>query len=89
MVASGEGYGEEKVWIGRFKLSYIVVVVQSPSCVRVFATPWTAALQASLSFTISQSLLKLMSISDVILCHPLSAPSLLAYSLSQHQSVFQ
>ena len=77
MVASGEGYGEEKVWIGRFKLSYIVVVVQSPSCVRVFATPWTAALQASLSFTISQSLLKLMPIETVmpsihlILCRPL------------------
>ena len=43
-----------------------------------FATPWTAALQASLSFTISQSLLKLMSIESVmpskhlILCRPLS-----------------
>ena len=40
-------------------------------------TPWTAALQASLSFTNSQSLLKLMSIESVmpsnhlILCHPL------------------
>ena len=40
-------------------------------------TPWTAALQASLSFTISRSLLKLMSIESVmpsnylILCHPL------------------
>jgi len=40
-------------------------------------TPWTAACQASLSFTISQSLLKLMSIESVIpsnhliLCHPL------------------
>ena len=39
-------------------------------------TPWTAALQASLSFTISQSLLKLMSIelmmpsNHLILCHP-------------------
>ena len=38
-----------------------VVVVQSLSCVWVFATPWTAALQASLSSTISQSLLKVMS----------------------------
>ena len=77
VVASGDGYGEEKVWIGRFKLSYIVVVVQSLSCVRIFATSWTAALQASLSFTISQSLLKLMSIESVmlpnhlILCRPL------------------
>ena len=43
----------------------------------LFATPWTAANQASLSFTISQSLLRLMSIESVmpsnclILCHPL------------------
>ena len=47
------------------------------SCVRLFATPWTAALQASLSVTNSFSLLKLMSIESVmpskhlILCHPL------------------
>ena len=33
----------------------VVVVVQSLSCVRLFATPWTAAQQTSLSFTISQS----------------------------------
>ena len=35
--------------------------VQSLSCVRLFVTPWTAAHQASLSITNSQSLLKLMS----------------------------
>ena len=52
-----------------------VIVVQSLSRVRLFATPWTAACQASLSFTISWSLLKLMSIELVmpsnhhILCH--------------------
>ena len=51
--------------------------VQSLSRVRLFATPWTAARQASLSVTNSQSLLKLMSIESVmpsnnlILCHPL------------------
>ena len=51
--------------------------VQSPSHVRLFATPWTAALQASLSITNTWSLLKLMSIelvmpsSHLILCHPL------------------
>ena len=33
---------------------YLVVIVQSPSCVQLFATPWTEALQASLSLTISQ-----------------------------------
>jgi len=51
--------------------------VQSLSCVRLFATPWTAAHQASLSITNSWSLLKLMSIDSVmpsnhlILCRPL------------------
>ena len=51
--------------------------VQSLSRVRLFAIPWTATLQASLSFTNSWSLLKFMSIKSVmpsnhlILCHPL------------------
>ena len=39
---------------------------QSQSHVRLFATPWTAAHQASLSITLSQSLLKLMSIESVM-----------------------
>ena len=55
----------------------VSVSVQLLSCFRLFVTPWTAARQASLSFTNSQSLLKLMSIKSVmpsnhlILCHPL------------------
>ena len=54
--------------------------VQSVSRVRLFVTLWTAARQASLSITNSQSLLKLMSIEFVmpsnhlILCHPLLPP---------------
>jgi len=54
--------------------------VQSLSCVRLFATPWTAAHQASLSITNSRSLLKLMSIESVMpsnhlsLCRPLLLP---------------
>ena len=54
-----------------------VVVVQSLSCVWLFATPGTAARQASLSITKYHSLPKLMSIESVmpsnhlILCHPL------------------
>ena len=54
--------------------------VQSLSHVRFFATPWTAACQATLSITTSQSLPKLMSIESVmpsshlILCHPLLLP---------------
>ena len=55
----------------------VVVIVQLLSCVRLFVTPWTAAHQASLSITVSWSLLRLMSIESVmpsnhlILCHPL------------------
>ena len=54
-----------------------IVVVQSLSHVWLFATPWITAHQASLSFTISWSLLKLMSIESVmpsnhlVLCYPL------------------
>ena len=44
----------------------MTAVVQSLSCVQLFATPWTEVHQASLSFTISQSLLKLMSIELVM-----------------------
>ena len=52
------------------------MVVLSLSCVRLFETIWNAAPQASLSITISRSLLKLMSIelvmptNHLILCHP-------------------
>ena len=58
-------------------MSWSFAVVQSLSRVQLFETPWTAAHQASLSFTIAQSLLKLMSIESVmpsshlILCRPL------------------
>ena len=54
-----------------------IISVQLLSHVQLFATPWTTAHQASLSFTISCSLLKLMSIESVMplkylaLCHPL------------------
>ena len=59
------------------------VVVQSPSYVRLFATPWTTACQASVSLTISQSLPKFMSIASVRpsghlipWCSPLLLPSI-------------
>ena len=66
-------------------------IIQLLSHVRLFVTPWTAARQASLSFTVSQSLLKLMSIdlvrpsNHVILCHhllllPSVFPSLRVFS---------
>ena len=66
------------------------VVIQSLSLVCLFATPWTAACQASLSFTISWSLLKLMVIESVmpsnhLIMSPFSPP---AFNLSQHQVFF-
>ena len=69
----------------------LLFAVQSLSCVRFFLTPWTAARQASLSFTISWSLLKLMSIELVmpsnylVLLSSLSPP---AFNLSQRQGLF-
>ena len=59
-----------------------LVVIQLLSRVQLFATPWTAAHQASLSFTIFQSLHKLMSIelvvpsNHLILCCPLLPPAI-------------
>ena len=56
--------------------------VHSVNCVQLFATPWTASCQASLSITSSQSLLKLMSIelvvpsNHLILCCPLLPPAI-------------
>ena len=50
---------------------YVLAVVQSLSHVWLFATPWTVAHQASLSFTISWSSLKLMSIESLMLSNHL------------------
>ena len=72
------------------KLEKQEVVVQLLSHVRLFETPWTTAHQASLSFTISLSLLKVMSIESAIQpSHPLLHPSPLALNLSQCQGLFQ
>ena len=63
------------------------VSVQSLSPVQPSATPWTAAHQASLSFTISQNLLKLMTIESVmpsnhlVLCHSLLLPPSISPSI--------
>ena len=54
----------------------VVIPLISINCVRLFATPWTKACQASLSLTVSWSLLKFMSTelmmlsNHLILCHP-------------------
>ena len=57
-------------------------------CVRLFATPWTAARQASPSITNSQSLLKLMTIESVMPSNHL-IPFSSTFNLSQHQGLSQ
>ena len=52
-----------------------VVAVQSLSHVQLFETPWTPVCQASLSFTVSQRLIKLMSIESMVQSNHLSPPS--------------
>ena len=88
MYAVGENYGQDtkrpKIQVSSMKSWWQKEdqfrSVQSLSRVRLFATPWTAARQASLSVTNSRSLLRLMSIESVmpsnhiILCHPLLHP---------------
>ena len=70
----GQGLRQDQV---SDPLSHLVAVVQSLSPVQLFMAPWTAAGQVSLPFTISQSLLRLMSIelvmpsNHLILYHPL------------------
>ena len=64
-----------------FDFSNAFFSIQLLGCVQLFANPWTAACQASLSNTNSWSLLKLISIelvmpsSHLILCHPLLLPA--------------
>ena len=78
----------KEMWIGSF-LIYCCCCSVTQSC-PTFWTSWIAACQASLSFTNSWILLKLMSIelvmpsNHLILCHPLPA-----FSISQHQGLFQ
>ena len=67
------------------------VAVQLLSRVQLFVTPWTAACQISLFFTVFWSLLKLIYwIDDAIQSsHPLLPPSPPALNASQHQGLFQ
>ena len=93
---TGSKLGKEYIKAVYCRLAYLTYMqsqfssVQSPSHVWLFATPWTAAPQASLSITDSQSLLKFMSIESVIpsnhliLCHPL----LLLHSIFSSIRVF-
>ena len=53
------------------------------SCVQLLVTPWTAACQASLSFTVSQSSLKLMSVELVVSRLPTISSSVILFSCLQ------
>ena len=80
----------EATWQHMFHM-YNAVVVQLLSRVWLFATPWTAACQDFLSFTVSQSLLRFISIESVMPSSHLilSSPSPPAFNLSQDQGLFQ
>ena len=69
----------------------VVAIVQLPSHVQLFVTPWTAAHQASLSFTISWSWLKFMSIESWCYLTTSSSAALFsfAFNLFQNQGLFQ
>ena len=73
-----------------FFTSWATSSFQSLNRVRLFATPWITACQASLSITNSWSSPKLMHwVGDAIQpSHPLSSPSPLALNVSQHQGLF-
>ena len=73
------------------KTIMLITSVQSFSCVRLFATPWSAARQAFLSITKSWSSLRLTSIESVAIqpYHPLSCPSPPAFNLFQHKGLFK
>ena len=74
-ISIGSFYPVQNVWL--LIRNYKTFAVQSLSRVQLLTIPWTTARQTSLSFTISWSLLKFMSIESVmpsnhlILCHPL------------------
>ena len=83
----GGGPARSQIWkseaqgkVEDLSLTFSISSVQPLSRVQLFATPWTAARQVSLSITNTWSLLKLMSIESLmpanhlILCHPLLFP---------------
>ena len=73
--AAIHGVAKSRTWLSDW--TELAVVLQSLSCVQLFVNPWTAASQASLSFTISWSLVRFMSVESVMpssyvtLCCPL------------------
>ena len=91
-------FGIQVYLFQKLQFTQLFICSLTQSCL-LFVTPCTAARQASLSVTIFWSWLKLLpelvqthvhQVSDAIQpSHPLSFPSPLAFSLSQHQGLFQ
>ena len=81
--------GPGRPYPSRYETCFVVIVVQFLSSNQLFANPWTEACQDSLSFTISQSLFKFMSVESMIPSHSLSSPYPHALNISQHQGLFQ
>ena len=79
--AAAADFATIKVWLSEYFQSRFQIVIQLLSHVCFFVTPWTTIHQASLSFPISWSLLKLLSIelvmpsNHLILCCPFLLPS--------------
>ena len=86
-----ECYIEYTIISTSFDTNLMISSVQfSLCCVWLFATPWTAAHQASLSITCSNAQIHVHWVSDVIQpSHPLSSPLPPAFNISQHQGLFQ
>ena len=78
----------EKLTIQGSMEGNFTVIFEPLNPVRLFATPWTAAHEDSLSFTISRSLLRLTSIESMMPSNHLT-PSPPALNLSQHKGLFQ
>ena len=80
----------DQLWPGKELCHQFAVVLQLPSHVQLFATPWTAALQPPLSSTISRGLLKVMAIDSMMLSNHLilCCPLLLSLSIFPSIRVF-
>ena len=82
MCAQAHSHAGHKLVISQTVVIRSLLLLLFSSCVRLFATPWIASRQTSLSLTIFQSLLKLMSVESVIapnhliLCRPLLLPEI-------------
>ena len=84
--------GSQKTGHDWATFTHSLVVIQFLSHFQFFVTPWTVAGQVFLSFSVSLSFLRLMSVESVMPSqpfHPMSPHHALSLNLSQHQGLFQ